>query len=790
MARDLTKERVGVAVTVAGIETAVDPDVVPDNTQQIGHYDPITKEETQCVGGMDDFLKRYLSDIDNLVGDFKLTNILVLYSFERPKLVDCQPLNNLLVLSCVTPSKDIADRKPGNQSTVTSIEPGVADHVCLLRQNYNDSILKDLWMIDPIGDGNCGFYVLQLFLSYLGEKEELWKVKKEQLKKEQWKKTIPIREFLHVELEEERQYYEEHPFGVELQRTPGTPEEEWREWLVTLRSSVEDTIDECLSIWDKSTKKQKAIAKPYGGDNSVQMSNFLLLVFARMTKTRIVLLHHTNSNDPNRHGFRWYGMDFRSTREGNCTKNEGLPTLEQLGNNWYRTLMVMNNRTLIGRREDTIVWKDEEKTDSRHYTMWLPLDFNPQNPPSNTMEATQPASPSAKSILNPQTPNEGGVVVPQAATARPFSDLPATATQTLEALPFGSLTPWGPPKRTVPPWMASSGSTPTADTHHPVAPADSAAASPPSTAPCPSPASPAASTEGAGDPAAAPPPSASAAPCPSPAASTEGAVDQAVPHQPVGHNRNTANDPQGPLLSQIAQLRDSLAEANMEIIRLRQQISSLPTGLVKPKITVTCGCPMEHRHQDDSKGPGQRKNYGTCEAFATRFLEFFNGTHCESILHDSMPPEEDCDSSGTYQLNMSKTWGPSGCQARKMETGDERRVLEMRDQIRILFRKHWKKQHAELDLPFALQTSKPTEGYPWKKIKALVDYPFTDKQLKIECQQSTNATLLPAMQEIKKKAKSNEELAKRVAVLLQKRKLSFIPPIKAPKNPKKQKNAV
>jgi hypothetical protein len=122
------------------------------------------------------------------------------------------------------------------------------------------------------------------------------------------------------------------------------------------------------------------------------------------------------------------GMDFRSTSEGNCTNHEGLPTLEQLGNNWHRTLMVMNNRTLIGRREDTIVWKDKENTDSRHYTMWLPLDYNPQNPLSTTTEATQPASPSAKSILNPQTPSQGGVVVPLA--PRPFSDWLTTTTQT------------------------------------------------------------------------------------------------------------------------------------------------------------------------------------------------------------------------------------------------------------------------------------------------------------------------------------------------------------------------
>jgi hypothetical protein len=332
------------------------------------------KQLKETIPGLPEFLTKYKTDIRALRIKFEgnprytdrnnFTNLIGL-SPDGPLMLDVRESGQKLVDQVVAPSNYMRRREKMN----LSVFPSLVDQLYIPRRDSVDKIFfKHRWMIDPLGDGNCGFYALKLFLFFLNEERKLW----EPLT------TDAIRKFLHMEMKDEKDYYLASEIVIALSRPHGTSDATWStQSKLTVESVAEDEYNDWIGIWSEEGTAWK----------EEQLYNANLVAFARKTKTRIVLHRNwANGLEPQR--YTTTIMDFRqlSSVELDNPKYtpmthfnvDGIPEFE---GDWFRTLVLVNSHTCtsVDAESGCVQWRDKDGNDGpMHYTMWIPRHYDPE----------------------------------------------------------------------------------------------------------------------------------------------------------------------------------------------------------------------------------------------------------------------------------------------------------------------------------------------------------------------------------------------------------------------------
>jgi hypothetical protein len=259
-----------------------------------------------------------------------------------------------------------------------------------------ESIFADprlgLCLVEVLGDGSCGFYVLKLFLSFLGEREDLWKPSG----------TKAIRKFIDdaISANSERYKHLAHLRGIcqstlenYLEVWGGCPlpneTDDWQKGCINEDSPLHDDGYEPLH---RSTVRGKGVK---GEIMLPQMSVECLYVFAELTGTRIICSSQTDDK------FHHVTIDFRQNatdtgKNGTVAPDKhvgtktGLPNAAKFDGDMYRTAVVVNSRLI---KEMTF---EEEKPEPKyydkefgpsHYSLWIPEGYNPRKVSSRKRKA-------------------------------------------------------------------------------------------------------------------------------------------------------------------------------------------------------------------------------------------------------------------------------------------------------------------------------------------------------------------------------------------------------------------
>jgi hypothetical protein len=315
------------------------------------------------LGNGDDFFWNPSSDVD-----------------DRKSILPSAPLDgecNRQLQNCVSNTCMVSSIKEHlSNLNESELNRTLADHIFYHSSDYS-SFYETMSLFDPKGDGNCGFNVLKMFLFCLNEHEDLWHGD-----------TKALRQYVVKALKEGKEYFRTSKILALMQRGPGIPDKTWEEVMPVATAAVEDDImeppsDDNLFMIDSEGRDE--------GDWVIQMGNEHLEVFARATKTRIVLLHywednqtkilrHTSSNK-----FTCLVIDHRDGRlDPKDVFSNAIPKFDETYD-FFRTAVIMNAPVCIRVTKNSIVWPPG-KAEDRHFSMWVPDKYNPRRLPKPAIE--------------------------------------------------------------------------------------------------------------------------------------------------------------------------------------------------------------------------------------------------------------------------------------------------------------------------------------------------------------------------------------------------------------------
>jgi hypothetical protein len=128
-----------------------------------------TQKDRERLEGLGGFLNTYRQKLKQIRAQLvrKQSKPVVLLNLDGPAFLKI-PRHDSFVMRSVAPSNVLFDQKPDYSTRFNTI---LADHIWYLREQ-SPSFLQRMSLLDPVGDGSCGYICLQLFQIFLEDRLE------------------------------------------------------------------------------------------------------------------------------------------------------------------------------------------------------------------------------------------------------------------------------------------------------------------------------------------------------------------------------------------------------------------------------------------------------------------------------------------------------------------------------------------------------------------------------------------------------------------------------------------
>ena len=247
--------------------------------------------------------------------------------------------------------------------------------------------------LDPTGSGNGteggdgGYQILQCFLMFLQEDKVIVTDKK--LKASQKKltdamtDTYKFRRLMQQWIINETDYFTGcEDIMTELDRGPFTKDEEWVLFKPILEKAL---VDQFNPTYDGDVFARCFTLPKKSSQPELDVKHFM--VFAKATKTRIVLIMHHRSNNwsmkENNDSFLVHDFDWRySDTDPEYKFSTSIPDFGQ-DFDFFRTAIFMRSPGCLRADQDYIYWLKEKG--EQVMTMWLPQSYDPTKEDRNNV---------------------------------------------------------------------------------------------------------------------------------------------------------------------------------------------------------------------------------------------------------------------------------------------------------------------------------------------------------------------------------------------------------------------
>ena len=246
--------------------------------------------------------------------------------------------------------------------------------------------------LDPTGSGNGteggdgGYQILQCFLMFLQEDKVIVTDKK--LKASQKKltdamtDTYKFRRLMQQWIINETDYFTGCDIMTELDRGPFTKDEEWVLFKPILEKAL---VDQFNPTYDGDVFARCFTLPKKSSQPELDVKHFM--VFAKATKTRIVLIMHHRSNNwsmkENNDSFLVHDFDWRySDTDPEYKFSTSIPDFGQ-DFDFFRTAIFMRSPGCLRADQDYIYWLKEKG--EQVMTMWLPQSYDPTKEDRNNV---------------------------------------------------------------------------------------------------------------------------------------------------------------------------------------------------------------------------------------------------------------------------------------------------------------------------------------------------------------------------------------------------------------------
>jgi len=317
---------------------------------------------------LQEFLTGYMVKIYALRRKLKFEEVqLVCWKYEGPELLKIPQRYQELVQTIVSSSKPFYAHGTNERETPKELEGSLADHLFFFRDRL-PTVIKDLRFVDPVGDGNCGYYTLQLIgmFLYLEEAppEPHLKVFYEALM-DQKKMRQDVKDILLQDID----FYRESKGMLLSFRPDDISDHDWETGGMA-SFGVCQSDDLVISNQHESDSLLNGVTYArdilnHGVSPYFEMDQRHLEVFARSTKTRIVFLKYSLLKD----SFVCYEYDWRTSPE-NCSYSTEIPTFDY-DYDFYRTAVVTHSRTSKRIEEEELIFSNS----MHHFSLWIPENY-------------------------------------------------------------------------------------------------------------------------------------------------------------------------------------------------------------------------------------------------------------------------------------------------------------------------------------------------------------------------------------------------------------------------------
>ena len=314
------------------------------------------------------FLERQLSLVKSLKNEVggRVHSVIFNYS-DGPKFLPVSKEYEILIRTCLEPSRCLF----GDTGSYSNIKDSLKD-LLYFHYDENEPFFKRMSVLDPVGEGDCGFIILQLFGMYLEQDDK--SMRKDRQLHRAILETKTMKKLLCDEMKKYIDYFTKNEIMMSLQRAPGGSDDHFREALK----------DETMLMEHQRQFHQGSTDSLFAIADGEKMDNQHLVVFAKATNTRVVLLHYWRQEA----AFTCCDIDYRQRDKDPVFKfSEGLPHFEE-DYDFYRTLVIMNS--IVVDVLDSNRGKGKKKVmknyESTHYSMWVPPVYRPGKEFANVYE--------------------------------------------------------------------------------------------------------------------------------------------------------------------------------------------------------------------------------------------------------------------------------------------------------------------------------------------------------------------------------------------------------------------
>jgi hypothetical protein len=294
-----------------------------------------------------------------------------------PKYIKMERQYDDMILKCANFTKYLYSETPTSRTTETKIMEVLADTMHFhVEVNQLKCLVPELNLLDPVGDGDCGFMALQLFGMFLLRGNEA--VKDEIRFREAVLDTMSMRKYVVEKLTSNHDYYKKSLYQKKLTYIPqlGTIEAFDKEflkktekeratynmWTELHEMDMEPTARHGLYGIIKKENKEDGEKRP----NEMDVRH--CHIFAKETGTRVILVTFIDEKN----SYLSFEMDFRETKE-DCYVERGVQRFTK-DFDFYRTLVLLNSLTCkeIDTKKDEIV----PNASNKHFSMWIPENYD------------------------------------------------------------------------------------------------------------------------------------------------------------------------------------------------------------------------------------------------------------------------------------------------------------------------------------------------------------------------------------------------------------------------------
>ena len=369
---------------------------------------------------LQEFLNRYMAQIYALRRKLKYEEVrLVCWKYDGPERLRMPQRYQELIQTILSSSKPFYAHGTNETEKPKELAGSLGDHLFFFCDRL-PSVIENLRFVDPVGDGNCGYYTLQLIGMFLYLEEA-----PPELFDEAVMHTKKMRQYVKDKLLQDIEFYRTSKGMLLSFRPDDISDQDWENGglgtfgvchMEDLVISNQDQPDSLLNGVSLKTNIISHDVSPY-----FEMDQRHLEVFARTTKTRIVFLKYSIEND----SFVRFEYDWRTSPE-KCFYSEVIPTFDK-DYDFYRTAVVTHSRTSKRIEDEEIVFSNS----MFHFALWIPDEYakriheNKRIQPSNESQ-TVPTKNQASD--EPSSPKVGrkkqSLVEPSKASDEPSPRVP------------------------------------------------------------------------------------------------------------------------------------------------------------------------------------------------------------------------------------------------------------------------------------------------------------------------------------------------------------------------------